>query len=313
MFDVSGNRVLVIGAGGGFDILTVQIVRDRLQTTNRAVQIDTAGWLNPKFDHFYLEDEGKYRFELPINVLNRTGHVIRFRRKSAQYDCLEHPGMEWYLEHGTRKSIVDDEMRGIVRQPLIHFSTRYGSDTIAKFLATYGTVVLCDVGGDVLYSGQKDNEVQTPLIDAFSLVVLRKAQAISNLEIRVFLLGLGTDGELTANHIEENLGLLVDEAEVLPETLINESDVVALRSYYARIRCKYGGNTIRAILAIWDGRGGGLPLSTVTERDPSAYSTWFNKIISIDFNALCDLNPLSAGDSFSDVSQLAKEHDWVEK
>ena len=304
------GRSLLLAAGGGFDILTVQSVLDLLLKLGVATEndVDVAGWLNPKFDHFLSDGTDTVVFEKPVNYLGLDQNIVRFRRLSVQYDSIEHPEYVWYERYGTRKPIVDNEVPGIVGRGIYCLSTRYGLVDLTWFCSAYDKVIVCDVGGDILFSGPEDSNVKTPLLDALSLATLRRVRLeAKSLSIRVAIVGLGSDHELEPRQLARNLDRIARNQGLLGGMRIDEQIFDRLECRYAQVVNKYGGNTILRMLRARQefsraqDNATGIPLF-----DPTiAYL--------LDFDAVCALNPLSTASSLKEMYEMATSMGWREE
>ncbi len=74
----------------------------------------------------------------------------------------------------------------------------------------YSYIVLVDIGGDIMYGGERDTHVLSPLFDAMVL----RAFIDADVPGRLFEAGPGTDGELTIEALRETL--LGSHAEMHP-------------------------------------------------------------------------------------------------
>lgn len=316
MIPVFGKHILLIGGGGGFDIVAVQMIREATLLEYPAICIDTAGLLNPKFDHYYSFDGFKniVHFEEAVNKFITASDIRRFRRHRNDLDSPSHPGFDWYLRYGTVKPMVDTELRKSVNHQIWHFSTRFGIEPIVKFLSLYDSVILCDVGGDILYSGSCDNEVRTPLIDAFSLSLLTGLslyRIISN--SKVMLLGIGTDGELTASHMRTNLQRLSQKKGIEEIFTLKSNHLKLLHKYYNKLCYFNGGNTIRLMFAIWEATQLDKRVPVIAQRNVNEYEEWFNKVYILNSEILCQHNPLAMSRSFGEIIRKAYELGWRPK
>ncbi|WP_106767826.1 DUF1152 domain-containing protein [Paenibacillus faecalis] len=309
------KKILLLAAGGGFDIVTVQMLREYMLTDSNSLTIETAGWLNPKFDHYYIKD-GYVEFEKPVNILDKNNQVIRFRRSEVKYDSTDHPGYRWYERQGETKELVDDELSNMMQSHLINLSTRYGINPLISFFKQYDEVIICDVGGDILYSGPKDNEVKTPLIDAFSLAALRHNSLSNELNVRVMVFGLGTDGEINAEHLEENINHLIQMGGLISKNKLTHKHIELLSKYFIPIRKKYGGNTIRCLLEIWNYSNNKHEFHSsenARKRNLVSYYKWFNYYFVFNYETILQLNPLSRASSMKEIYKEAIGIGWIQK
>lgn len=222
------KRALVIGTGGGNDIVSTLIPVQHLQ--KKGIKTDIAGILSPAAIHIF---NGKIE-----DVINRIdGHVERVIPASQEISIS--------FVDGLLPEFVKCE--GLEIPNFYDFSTRYGTsklvEEVNKLIAqnSYDLVVAVDVGGDILARGNQDSTLLSPMMDFASLHLL------SQLETDVLLVefGLGTDGELRPRGMEEILNELRDDKLMLYESTISADDleVARFRNIFDKVRTIRAGHT----------------------------------------------------------------------
>ncbi|MFZ2151395.1 MAG: DUF1152 domain-containing protein [Candidatus Absconditicoccaceae bacterium] len=197
------NNALVLGTGGGNDIVSALIVALDLQ--KQGIKTDIAGMLSPGAIHYF---DGQK--EQAVNRI--SGEIKRFINSKSLKEI----------------SFVDGFLPGIASQQGVNIdnyydlSTRFGtkklSDELNKIILQnqYDLFVAVDVGGDILARGKDDDTLLSPIMDFTSLYLLNTL----NIDNDLIEFGLLTDGELRpkgAKEILEELaskGLLLDQSDI---------------------------------------------------------------------------------------------------
>ena len=231
MFDerVEGyKKALVIGTGGGNDIVSTLLPAQYLQI--RGIQTDIAGILSPAAVH-----EFNGNLENVVNVIE--GNIKRTILAPEEFSI----------------SFIDEHLPDFVKKVGLNvenfydFSIRYGTakliDGINSLISekNYDLVVAVDVGGDILGRGSQDSTLLSPIMDFTTLYLLDKLNA------RTLLVefGLGTDGELRPEGMEEILKELKENNLLLHESSIslNDSEVQKFVEVFNRIKAIRSGHT----------------------------------------------------------------------
>ena len=317
-----GRRVLVLGAGGGADIVAAEVVRRSILRRDPGGRdlggrdpggrdpggpdlgrtVDIAGLLNPKFEHHYVI-AGEI---LPERAINRAAGVVRFRRAG-----LDEPARS-YVERcreGRAKPMPDAGLAAVVAGPVYQLSTRFGLDEASAFVAGYDVVIACDAGGDILYGGAADNMARTPMMDAFSLALLRRGHARGGTG-HVLLLGPGSDGELTAERLAAALEALAQRGAILARGRPAACDLTLAAALLDQLAAA-GGTTLRAMCAVRAALEAGARLPVIAGRDLEPFRRWADHAYLIDGAALWSHNPLAAGDSMEEIATIAASLGWV--
>ena len=178
-------------------------------------------------------------------------------------------------------------------------------DSIVQFLNdNYAEIIVCDVGGDILFSGQRDNMIKTPIIDAFALAIARRYAVKKSAFI--YLLGLGIDGELYKKNIEMNLSELDYKKAILSIEYLDQTDVDFLKQFYNQVKFEENsGKTNRLLIDIWENN---IDKNDIAKkRNIHDMEQWFNKIFIVEANKLASMNPLSAVDNYNDMLNMLQE------
>ncbi|VVB80067.1 Uncharacterised protein [uncultured archaeon] len=230
------KRPLVLGTGGGNDIVSATLVLDDLR--RQGVYADLAGMCSPGAFHVY---NGK--LEDSVNIVSEDTH--RFIESKDPKEI----------------SFVDSKLPSILQARgfslnVYNLSGRYGTSRLISQLNSliaqnnYDGVVAVDVGGDILARGNKDLTILSPLMDFTALY------AISQLNIPSVLVefGLQTDGELRPEGCKEILeeiksgGVLLDETKMYKEN----SAVRTFREIYDLVKSVRYGHTANMTLRTLD-------------------------------------------------------------
>jgi uncharacterized protein DUF1152 len=296
-----GRRVLVLGAGGGADVVAAEVVRRSLVRRDPGREVDIAGLLNPKFEHHYVGAGAV----VPERAINRAAGVVRFRRA--------HPGepprsYAQRMREGRDKPMPDARLAAAVAGPVYQLSTRFGLDEVSAFAAGYDVVLACDAGGDILYGGAADNMARTPLMDAFSLALLRRVHARGGTG-HVLLLGPGTDGELSAPRLAAALDALARRGAIRARARPSATDLAIAAALLDRLG-ESGGTTLRLMCAVRAALGSGARLPVIAGRDMEPFRLWVDHAYLLDGAALSAYNPLAAGDSMEEIAAIASALGW---
>lgn len=295
------KNILILAAGGGFDILTIQMIKNKMLRKLGNICIDTAGWLNPKFNHFFRYN--KYVKEKAINF--GFHDVRRFRQKDVTYSPDDLVDYFFAVKNLEEKSMVDNELLHMGYK-ICDFSTQYGLQEICQYVMGYDELVVCDIGGDILYHGMENNEVRTPHIDGFSIALLDKVRG--QMPASCVVVCPGVDLELSSEHIEACFRELECKNGITNSTLLDYKDIKFLEEIFKKFKNKaYGGNTIRRIFDQWDEVTG---LDKLGNKLISNYKRWFLRVVEINADAICEYSPFSMCNSMQDVDQILKNYGW---
>lgn len=177
------KRALVLGAGSGRDIASAVLMVGELRREFEF--IDLAGFLTPWAVHTF---EG--RLERPINTLSGS------ERKFI-------PGPSERPVTGFFETLLPDILRNaaVPVQSIFLFSLHYGTDALAEELRAfvaergYDTVVVVDVGGDILGTATDHATMLTPLVDFACLELV--VGLPREVEVRLAVIVPGITGEVS--------------------------------------------------------------------------------------------------------------------
>lgn len=226
-FDNKYKNALIVGTGGGNDIVSATLIADYL--SNNGINCDVAGILSPGAVH---EFNGK--FEEPVNQLK--GDV---RRYISSKNRREISFLDTMLPQLSKKL-------GYKINRFYDFSTRFGTNVLEKEIYRlikqngYDLFLEVDVGGDII-GRKKDKTLLSPLMDFTSLYLLDKVPIDSYL----IEFGLGTDGELRKDGIFEILDEFRSEKVLLSEHEIDNShnEIKRFKNLFSEIAAVRAGNT----------------------------------------------------------------------
>ena len=209
--EIPYRRPLVVGAGGGNDIVSATLILADLARAGR--KPDLAGICSPGAWHLYEGKEKQPVEEQPVNVVSESAKRYRPSRIAQPLSFIDAnvPGL-------LKKEGIDAKVYNL--------SCRYGSSRLIMGLqrlvreSDYDGIIAVDVGGDILSRGPPDPTILSPLMDFSTLYVLSQLETPSTL----VEFGLQTDGELRPKNCEDILAEL-GTSGILKSTLkINPSD-----------------------------------------------------------------------------------------
>lgn len=224
-----GEKILIVTTGGGNDILSGTLIANSLPIERT---IDIAGVLSPGAMHMY---DGT-----PENAINNVRGEIR--RFIAGKTPIEIPFIDKEVVKLSREY-------GLPIRDFYNFSLRFGSGELQTKIhqlierEKYGLVIGVDVGGDILArNGTRDPTVLSPAMDHAILRML------GNLKVPSILVefGLGTDGELRPEGIEEILAEMEKENVLCQKDTIDKNAhyVETYRKMFEKISQTRSGNTV---------------------------------------------------------------------
>jgi hypothetical protein len=173
------KKALVLGTGGGNDIVSALIVALDLQ--KHGLEVGLAGVNSPAAIHTYGGE-----LEQPVNriVPNTRRYIPAKISREISYVDAHLP--ELLEKHDMQIDALYD------------LSVRFGTEKLTEGMRAliaqeqYDLLVAVDVGGDILARGAQDAEILSPQMDLTSLHLLEKVGIPSVL----IEMGYGTDGEL---------------------------------------------------------------------------------------------------------------------
>lgn len=280
---------IVIGMGGGYDIVAAYMVARSLERQCHEPQhIHIGGFLNPKFGHVYVQPDGSIKEEMAVNHVREA---IKYRRKKC-------------VNEVEKVHFADSDLAQMISNDVYNFSTQNLSEVVDFLDKTYKNIIFCDVGGDVLFSGRKDSIVKTPVIDAFALKIASMLNEKDSSKVKVMLLGLGYDGELPYSNMKCNMESLLKNDAILGSWDIHQNDIDELERIYYKIRQGKKGKTIQLIIDVWYGQ--------VTDREIYEkrrimdFAEWHNKGYWVTPAYLAEMNPLCCEGDFTSMLESAK-------
>ena len=214
------NRALVVGTGGGNDIVSATLISDYL--SKQGIICDVAGILSPGAIHEFGSE-----YEKPVNLIE--GEIKRYinskEKREISFIDSDLPELAKSLEYPVNR--------------FYEFSTKYGTkellDSVNNLIEenNYDLFLGVDVGGDILSEFNKDKNILSPLMDFTTLHLLGKV----NVDSYLVQFGLGTDGELRKERIGEILSELNQKNLILGEASIGneDSEIARFRELFSDI------------------------------------------------------------------------------
>lgn len=189
-----GNRILLLGTGGGSDIFSCLLVAKMLSRYNPNIKIDLGGMLSPAAVHTY-----NHRYvENPVTQFWNDTVITRNLEDKNNTEIS-------FIDNVLPRAIESMGLGGIVDLK-IHLSCKYGTERLTYALRDwcnlhqYDYILGVDVGGDILLK-RDSKTVLSPVMDWTCLYVMK------NQKIPSFVLefGYGLDGE-SEGSILSNVG-----------------------------------------------------------------------------------------------------------
>jgi len=276
------KKVLIIGTGGGNDIVSATLIANILH--NKNICCDVAGILSPGAKHTFdgLDEDA-------VNILGN-----RVKRFIAEKDLKE-------------ISFIDPLLFGIMQENnyvnfMYEFSLKNGVSELAKEIDklvsknNYDCVVGVDVGGDILGDFAKEEMLLSPIMDFFCLKLLN----LIHVPTHLIQFGLGTDGELQSSRVGEIITELNDCGVIEGEfSLFDfENEIEDFKKTFNKIKGVRAGHTATMTLET---------LKAGEDINTEYYSSWrvgdkiwrnyFSVILKKDFHGKgYFLNPGKLGD-----------------
>ncbi len=233
------TKALVIGTGGGNDIVSTLIPAQHLQ--KQGIKTDIAGILSPAATHRYNNN-----LEQVVNVV---GENVT-RTIPSPNEC-EISFVDALLPNILQKSNLEIDT-------IYNFSTRFGTSRLVEKVSElisrkgYDLVVAVDVGGDILARGTDDKHLLSPLMDFTSLYLIGQIST----DVLLLEFGLGTDGELRPLGMKQILNDLRHDDLMLYESSISAKDneVVLFREVFNEVKKTRAGNTAVMTLETLDAK-----------------------------------------------------------
>ncbi len=203
--EIPYQRPLVIGTGGGSDIVSATLVLSDFVFSGR--NPDLAGMCSPGAWHTYNSEN-----ENPVNLVTSEARRFIPSRSKKSMSFLD--------------SLVPSLLRNEgVNSNVYNLSGRYGTTRLINDLELlvrkekYDGIIAVDIGGDIFARGAEDPTILSPIMDFTTLYAISQL----NLPSTLIEFGLQTDGELRPRGCEEILsqlksdGTLLDTKTILPK------------------------------------------------------------------------------------------------
>jgi len=226
------ERPLIIGAGGGNDIVSATLILSELAKQGKSP--DLAGMCSPGAWHSYNGKE-----ERSVNAVEKGATRYRSSKITADITFIDGLVPELLQQEGIDSRVYN-------------FSCRFGTNKLIEGLSdliqrnNYDGIVAVDIGGDILARGKKDPTILSPLMDFTLLYTLGQINTPSTL----LVYGLQTDGELRPKGCSEILEELEKSGTLKDTITLNDSDqaVSTLKRIYDKIKDVRHGHTTHMTL-----------------------------------------------------------------
>ncbi len=191
------RRALVVGVGGGGDVVSALHVALRLRRLGCRVSLGSVPWERWVVD----PSPGPIGLEDLVNAYVAGGFAMADGRTMA---CRLHG---CFYPQASR-------LAGVLGEPVVLIPIDGGVEGFVEAVKDYTTysgvdlLIGVDAGGDILARGYED-DLWSPLADQVALAGLYRAMRELGLSVAVGVHGLGCDGELSR---EELMGILADLA-----------------------------------------------------------------------------------------------------
>lgn len=286
------KKMLIFAVGGGYDIVSVHLMAEIVKKHNPEYTIELAGLQNPKFQHFFLENGTGIEHNEVVCISDEVT-AIRYYRVHDYFEPMENRTYEEYVCSGEQKEWVDDRISKISPYKMYSVSALGDMEVVLDFLAQYEAVLFCDVGGDVLYAGERNKEVKTPYMDAYSMILLRKLRRKNpHGIIKLFVIAPGADMELSEEHLLENINRVkIEEASIkIDADMFNK-----VYKMYLEVAVGKSGKTLRRMNDVING---------YNQYDLGNYRKYIPYIQEVSVDKVIEMNPLSNANSFDEILNL---------
>ena len=184
---------LVVGIGGGGDVVGALAIAREIERTGRPVELGGVAWERFAVDPHHAGPRPLGQLS-GIEPLGGAAAVTGPEGKTPEGVRLAEAGVAAHL--GRPTGLVDvNEGPASIGSALERIADRLGC----------GLIVLLDVGGDVLATGEEPG-LSSPLCDALMLAAARQVRA--EIEVIGCAFGSGCDGELTMAEVLDRVAVL---------------------------------------------------------------------------------------------------------
>ncbi|MEI6378584.1 MAG: DUF1152 domain-containing protein [Candidatus Falkowbacteria bacterium] len=208
------KKVLFIGTGGGNDIFSTILAALSLQRTMAWDSCAIAGVLSPFHIHKPVQGTA---YPGVVEILTDSKRYIQNKNSSKEISFID--AMVTSLTRLGTGQLTIEKVFGL--------SLKQGSQGIKQSLLAlhqeYDYFVLVDVGGDILYRGEADTHILSPMFDAMVL----RGFVDAGVPGILFEAGPGTDGELDHDALYELLS-----QQAIQTIALESEDIAWWRSYY---------------------------------------------------------------------------------
>lgn len=197
MFASRYGNILVVGAGGGGDIVTASVFALKLRRLGFNTYISAPPWERIVVDSV----------PGPIGL----GEIRNFVSRGDYYLVID--GSSYAVRGGRRVIFQASNVSKAVGEPIYIFSLEGGVGGAFRGLRelcsvlSIDLVVGLDVGGDILAKGFEE-DLWSPLADQITLSALYKLSSFDSLPSIVAVASPGADGELSREYVFERINEL---------------------------------------------------------------------------------------------------------
>lgn len=234
------DKVLVIGIGGGGDIVSAAVIAYMLRKLGVKTYIGSIVWERFVYDPvpgpIHLDEIRKIKLvDKYAGIINQESYAVRHGRKIVFQAVNVSKALNEEVFVFDLWSGVQGYVEGVSR-----VVEKYGIDKI----------VGVDVGGDVLAEGYEDN-LWSPLADSMGLAMLNHFK-----NSYLIVHSPGSDGELSQEYVLQRLSMIASMKGYYGAMGLEQSDIIVLEKIlkYAKSEAS------RAALIAFQGFQGDMPI-----------------------------------------------------
>ena len=190
MFPLDSGTVLVVGAGGGGDIVTASVFGYKLRRLGFEAYIAAPPWERMVVD--------------PVPGPIALDEVYGYLESGENYKVID--GSSYALRNGNRVVFQAANVSAALGEPIYIYSLSNGVVGASRGLLEIcdrldiDLVVAVDVGGDILALGDED-ELWSPLADQVTLASLNTIWRDRGIDVVLAVAAPGADGELDKEYV----------------------------------------------------------------------------------------------------------------
>ena len=190
MFFRDYRRILVVGAGGGGDVVTAAVFALKLRRIGLDVLVAAPPWERVVVD--------------PVPGPIGLDEIMKFVYKGDGYLVVD--GRSYCMRGGRKFSFQASNVASALHEPIYVYSLKGGVASAYRGLLSIcrdkniDIVIGLDVGGDILAKGWEE-DLWSPLADQLTLCSLYKLSNDSGVPSLVAVASPGADGELNRDYV----------------------------------------------------------------------------------------------------------------